>query len=49
MFLDLKRPLKEGEEFSGTLTFEKAGTVDVTFEVEGTGAKAPEPSDHHHD
>jgi copper(I)-binding protein len=49
MFLDLKRPLKEGEEFSGTLTFEKAGTVDVTFEVEGTGAKAPEPNDHHHD
>ena len=26
MFLDLKRPLKEGEEFSGALTFEKAGT-----------------------
>ena len=49
MFLDLKRPLKEGEEVSGALTFEKAGTVDVTFEVEGTGAKAPEPNDHHHD
>ena len=38
MFTDLKEPLKEGDEFSGTLTFEKAGTVDVTFEVEGIGA-----------
>jgi copper(I)-binding protein len=35
MFMDLKRPLKEGETFSGTLTFEKAGRVDVTFEVQG--------------
>lgn len=48
MLMDLKRPLKEGEEFSGTLTFEKAGTVDVTFEVEGTGAAAPKPDEHHH-
>jgi len=43
MFMDLKRPLKEGETFSGTLTFEKAGRVDVTFEVEGLGATAPSP------
>ena len=43
MFMDLKRPLKEGETFSGTLTFEKAGRVDVTFEVEGFGAPAPSP------
>jgi hypothetical protein len=49
MFLDLKRPLREGERFSGTLTLEKAGSVDVTFEVEGIGAKAPEPDNHHHD
>ncbi len=48
MFMDLKEPLKEGEEFAGTLTFEKAGTVDVTFEVEGMGATAPKPDDHHH-
>src|SRR6476619_7309099 len=43
MFMDLKRPLKEGETFSGTLTSEKAGRVDVTFEVEGLGATAPSP------
>ncbi|MEJ0093458.1 MAG: copper chaperone PCu(A)C [Methylocella sp.] len=38
MLLDLKRQLKQGETFAGTLTFEKAGPVDVTFVVEGMGA-----------
>jgi hypothetical protein len=42
MFQDLKRPLKKGETFPATLTFEKAGTVSVTFEVRGTGAAAPD-------
>jgi len=46
MLLDLKRPLRDGETFSGTLTFEKAGTVDVTFAVRGIGAKAPEANEH---
>ncbi|MFG1465524.1 DUF1775 domain-containing protein [Xanthobacter sp. DSM 24535] len=41
MFMDLKRPLKEGESIKGTLTFEKAGTVDVVFAVRGIGAGAP--------
>jgi copper(I)-binding protein len=41
MFEGLKRPLKEGETFSGTLTFEKAGTVSVTFDVKGLGASSP--------
>jgi periplasmic copper chaperone A len=40
MLLDLKQPLKEGDRFAGTLTFEKAGSLDVTFEVRGLGAKA---------
>jgi periplasmic copper chaperone A len=40
--------LQEGEEFSGTLTFEKAGTVDLTFEVEGIGAGSPTPDEHEH-
>jgi copper(I)-binding protein len=48
MFTDLKEPLKEGDEFSGTLTFEKAGTLDVTFEVEGIGAASPMPDEHDH-
>lgn len=38
MFLDLKSPLKEGTSVDGTLTFEKAGTVPVQFQVEGLGA-----------
>ncbi len=33
LFRDLDRQLKEGERFSGTLTFEKAGTAAVTYEV----------------
>lgn len=48
MFLDLKRSFTEGETFPGTLTFEKAGTVSVTFEVRGTGAGVPERDGHHH-
>lgn len=43
MFMDLKRQLKEGETFPGTLTFAKAGTVDVEFAVGSLGAKEPEP------
>jgi periplasmic copper chaperone A len=42
MFLDLKKPLKEGDTFPAMLTFEMAGTVGVTFEVRGTGAAAPD-------
>jgi periplasmic copper chaperone A len=38
MFEGLKQPLKQGEQFAGTLTFEKAGTVDVKFAVQGIGA-----------
>lgn len=41
MFMDLKQPLKEGEKVKGTLTFEKAGSVAVTFDVRGIGAGAP--------
>ena len=41
MFEDLKRPLKQGETFSGTLTFDKAGPVSVTFDVKGLGASSP--------
>jgi len=37
MFMDLNRPAREGEYFRGTLTFEKAGTVEVEFAVEAMG------------
>jgi copper(I)-binding protein len=38
MLLELKRPLKAGESFAGTMTFEKAGTIPVTFDVQGIGS-----------
>ena len=41
MFLQLKGPLTKGERVPGTLTFEKAGTVQVQFAVEAIGASAP--------
>jgi periplasmic copper chaperone A len=40
MFMDLKHGTKKGEEFAGTLTFEKAGTVKVDFAVEAVGGDA---------
>ncbi len=45
MFVDLKSPLKQGEKLTATLEFEKAGKVDVTFEVQAVGAQSP-MSDH---
>ena len=38
MLMQLKQPLKEGGHFSGTFTFEKAGPVNVVFDVKGMGA-----------
>ena len=46
MFMGLKGPLKQGEAVTGSLTFEHAGKVNVTFQVEAMGAPAPEA--HHH-
>lgn len=37
MFVGLKRQPRQGEKFSATLTFEKAGAVSVDFAVEGMG------------
>ena len=37
MFLELSERKAEGERFKGTLTFEKAGKVDVEFAVETRG------------
>ena len=42
MFMELKQPLKQGEMMKGTLTFEKAGTVDVEFKVDAIAAKGSE-------
>ena len=41
MFVDLKSPLKQGDKLEATLEFEKAGKVEVTFEVQAVGAQSP--------
>lgn len=40
MFIDLKRPLKEGESVKGELVFEKAGRIAVEYKIENRGAKS---------
>jgi copper(I)-binding protein len=46
MFMDLKEPLKEGQSVKGTLSFEKAGTIEVEYTVRGMGGAAP--AEHKH-
>jgi copper(I)-binding protein len=38
MFMGLKQQPKQGDSFSATLTFEKAGSIDVKFAVEAIGS-----------
>jgi periplasmic copper chaperone A len=42
MLAGLMHPLKQGDNVSMTLKFEKAGNVAVTFNVMGVGAKGPD-------
>jgi copper(I)-binding protein len=46
MFVDLKQSLAKGQPVKGTLSFERAGTVDVEFTVEGIGASTAHDMDH---
>ncbi|KPH79771.1 copper chaperone PCu(A)C [Bosea vaviloviae] len=46
MFMELKQPLKQDERVKGTLTFEKAGTVEVEFKVEAVGARGADHGAH---
>jgi copper(I)-binding protein len=41
MMMDLKKPLKQGDKLSISLQFEKAGKVQVSFDVMGVGAQGP--------
>jgi copper(I)-binding protein len=41
MIMNVKRPIEKGKPFAASLTFEKAGTVNVEFAVEGIGATSP--------
>ena len=40
MFMDIKRPFKEGEKLAVTLKFEKAGEVSAEFQVGRMGGSA---------
>ncbi|MEZ5842730.1 MAG: copper chaperone PCu(A)C [Hyphomicrobiaceae bacterium] len=40
MFMDLTQQLKKGDQIKGTLVFEKAGKVEVTYKVEDMGTRA---------
>ncbi len=42
MFMELKQQLNQGDSMKGTLTFEKAGSVDVEFKVDAIAAKGAE-------
>ncbi|MGY2051306.1 DUF1775 domain-containing protein [Methylobacterium sp. JK268] len=48
MFMDLSAPVRAGEPVSGTLTFERAGTVPVSFQVGAIGASGPGGHEHQH-
>jgi copper(I)-binding protein len=47
MFMELKEPFQEGKRVKGSLTFEKAGTVEVEYAVEKVGGE-PDHSKHKH-
>lgn len=46
MFMDLKQPFKQGDAIKATLQFEKAGKLDVVFNVNAVGASAGGGDDH---
>jgi copper(I)-binding protein len=41
MFRDLKQPLEQGKTVKATLKFDKAGSVDVEYQILAAGATAP--------
>jgi copper(I)-binding protein len=47
MMMDLKNPLKQGDKLPITLEFEKAGKVQVSFDVQGVGAQGPNAAGGH--
>lgn len=47
MFLGLSAPLTAGQVHKGTLRFEKAGSVEVSFQVAPIGARSAGPGSHH--
>ena len=48
MFMDIRRPFKEGEKLPVTLKFEKAGEVNAEFHVGRLGESASPAAQHKH-
>ena len=48
MLIGLKQPLKAGEKFPMTLTFEKSGKLEISVTVEDKNAKTADKADVHH-
>jgi hypothetical protein len=42
MFTGISAPFSEGQKVAAALTFEKAGTIEVSFDVGSVGAKGPQ-------
>jgi copper(I)-binding protein len=42
MLVGLRQPLKQGDSFPLTLSFEKAGRKEVTVAIQGPGAMGPQ-------
>jgi periplasmic copper chaperone A len=47
MFMDIKQQLKQGDTLKATLTFEKAGKLDLSFNVRAIGAGGGAPAHRH--
>ena len=47
MMMGLKQPIEKGKSFKGSLVFEKAGAVEIDFDVEGVGATPAAAHDMH--
>jgi hypothetical protein len=47
MFMDIKQPFKQGDTLKATLMFEKAGKLDVSFNVNAIGASGGAPAHRH--
>lgn len=41
MFMDLSEPVRTGSALKGTLVFEKAGTIEIAYDVAPVGAPGP--------
>jgi periplasmic copper chaperone A len=48
MLMGLKQPLAQGQHVKGTLQFEKAGTVEIEYDVQPIGSPGPQGSSMQH-